>query len=91
LSSDVEDTKPIEKNAPEALQSYREIVRALVGRPPGQRLPSEAKLSLEELGQYELLVGKYAGLLPVLELPANAALARRHCSGRKRSKLTGLK
>jgi hypothetical protein len=48
-------------------------VRTLVERPPGQRMPPEAKPSPEELGQYELLVGKYAGLLPVLELPANAA------------------
>jgi len=63
-------------------------VRVLVERPPGQRLPSEAKperkswwarpssqgpQGLEELGQYDLLVGKYAGLLPVLELPSNAA------------------
>ena len=51
------------------------MVRALVERPPDQRLPSEAKPSLEELGQYDLLVGKYAGLLPVLELPSNAAFA----------------
>lgn len=51
------------------------MVRALVERPPGQGLPSEAKPSLEELGQYDLFVGKYGGLLPVLELPANAAFA----------------
>ena len=50
-------------------------MRALVERPPDQRLPSEAKPSLEELGQYDLLVGKYAGLLPVLEIPSNAAFA----------------
>jgi hypothetical protein len=93
LSSDVEDTKPLDTNASEALQKYREIVRVLVERPPGQRLPPEAKpdeakperkswwarpssegpQSLEELGQYDLLVGKYAGLLPVLELSSNAA------------------
>ena len=72
MSSDV-DTQPIGKDASEALQRYREILRVLVERPPGQRLPSEAKLSLEELGQYDLLVGKYASLLPVLELPSNAA------------------
>ena len=72
MSSDI-DTQPIDKNASEALQRYREIVGVLVERPPGQRLPSEPKLSLEELGQYDLLVGKYAGLLPVLELPSNAA------------------
>jgi hypothetical protein len=73
LSSDGEDTKPLDKNASEALQRYREIVRVLVERPPGQPLPSGANLSAEELGQYELLVGKYAGLLPVLERPSNAA------------------
>jgi hypothetical protein len=88
LSSDVEDTKPLDTNASEVFQKYREIVRVLVERPPGQRLPSEAKperkswwarpssqgpQGLEELGQYDLLVGKYAGLLPVLELPSNAA------------------
>jgi hypothetical protein len=73
LSSDTEDTKPIDKNASEALQGFREVVHVLVERPPGQRFPSEAKPSLEQLGQYDLLVGKYAGLLPVLALPSNAA------------------
>ena len=37
------------------------------------RPSSQGPQSLEELGQYDLLVGKYAGLLPVLELPSNAA------------------
>jgi hypothetical protein len=73
LSSDTEDTKSIDKNASEALQELREVVHVLVERPPGQRFPSEAKPSLEQLGQYDLLVGKYAGLLPVLALPSNAA------------------
>jgi len=73
LSSDAEDTNPIDKNASEALQRFRAVVHVLVERPPDQRLPSEAKPSLEELGQYDLLVGKYAGLLPVLALPSNAA------------------
>jgi hypothetical protein len=72
LSSNA-DTQLIDKNRSEALQRYRQIVGVLVERPPDQRLPSEAKLSLEELGQYDLLVGKYAGLLPVLDLPSNAA------------------
>jgi hypothetical protein len=75
VSSDAEDTRPIDKSASEALQRFREIVLLLVERPAGQRVPSEAKLSLEELGQYDLLVGKYAGLLPVLALPSNAAFA----------------
>ena len=56
----------------------------LVERPPGQRLPSEEKLSLEELGQYDLLVGKYASLLPVLELPSNAAFGETALLGRLR-------
>jgi hypothetical protein len=73
LSSDTEDTKPIDKNASEALQGFREVVHVLVERPPDQRFPSEAKPSLEQSGQYDLLVGKYAGLLPILELPSNAA------------------
>jgi hypothetical protein len=73
LSSDIEDIKPIDKNASEALQGFREVVHVLVERPPGQRFSSEAKPSLEQLGQYDLLVGKYAGLLPVLALPSNAA------------------
>jgi hypothetical protein len=72
LSSDV-DTQPINKNASEALQRYREIVRVLVECPADQRLPSKASPSVEALDQYDLLVGKYAGLLPVLELPSNAA------------------
>lgn len=67
MSSDDEDTNPIDKNASEALQGFREVVHVLVERP-------EAKPSLEQqLGQYDLLVGKYAGLLPVLALPSNAA------------------
>ena len=45
----------------------------LVERPADKRFPSEAKLSLEESVQFDTLVGKYAGLLPVLELPSNAA------------------
>jgi hypothetical protein len=59
----------------EALQRFREIVRVLVERPAGNPLPFEAKLSPEELAQFESLVGKYASLLPVLELPSNAAFA----------------
>jgi hypothetical protein len=74
LSSDDEDTKTIDKNASEALQGFREVVRVLVERPADNPLPLEAKkLSSEELTQFELLVGKYAGLLPVLALPSNAA------------------
>jgi hypothetical protein len=73
LSSDTEDTKPIDKNASEALQRFKEVVHALVVRPPDQRFPSEAKPSSEQLAQYDSLVGKYAGLLPVLALPSNAA------------------
>jgi hypothetical protein len=72
LSSDDEDTYPIDKNASEALQRFREVVQVLVERPPEQRPPSGAN-GLEQLGQYDLLVGKYAGLLPVLALPSNAA------------------
>jgi hypothetical protein len=83
----------MDKNASEVLQSYREIVQVLVERPPGQRLPSEVKLSLEDLGQYDLLVGKYAGLLPVLEVPSNAAFGETALlsSGRLRSKRAGPK
>ena len=73
MSSDVEAPNPIDKNESEALQKFRKVVLVLVERPPGQRLPSEDKRSLEEMGQFESLVGKYAGLLPILELPSNAA------------------
>src|ERR1019366_3972923 len=73
LSSDVEAPSPIDKNESEALQKFRKVVLVLVERPPGQRLPSEDKRILEEMGQFESLVGKYAGLLPILELPSNAA------------------
>jgi hypothetical protein len=48
-------------------------VLALVERPADKRLPSEGKLSPEESVQFDTLVGKYAGLLPVLELPSNTA------------------
>ena len=73
MSSDVEAPNPIDKNESEALQKFRKVVLVLVERPPGQRLPSEDKRILEEMGQFESLVGKYAGLLPVLALPSNAA------------------
>lgn len=75
MSSDTEDTKPIDKNASEALQEFREVVRVLVERPADNPLPFEAKLSSEDLARFESLVGKYAGLLPALELPSNAALS----------------
>ena len=47
----------------------------LVERPAGKPLPSGATLSPEDLVQFDLLVGKYAGLLPILELPSNAAFS----------------
>jgi hypothetical protein len=78
LSSDAEDSGPIDKSASNALQRFREVVQQLVERPPvqrpaGARVPSEAGPSLED--QHDLLVGNYAGLLPVLALPSNAAFA----------------
>jgi hypothetical protein len=65
VSSDVGDTKP-NLNGPEAIQKFRQILLALVERPARSSAPGET-LSVEDQ-----LVGKYAGLLPVLELPANA-------------------
>jgi hypothetical protein len=50
-------------------------VLVLVERPAGEPSPSEAKLSPEESVQFDTLIGMYAGLLPVLELPSNAAFA----------------
>jgi hypothetical protein len=73
LSSEAEDIKSIVTNASEALQRFEAVMRVLVERPPGQRLPPEAKASLEELSQYDFLLGKYAGLLPALAIPSNAA------------------
>jgi hypothetical protein len=74
LSSDAEDTKPIDKDASETLQILRAVVLELVERPASKPLPSvEAKFSAEELVLFDRLVGKYAALLPVLELPSNAA------------------
>jgi hypothetical protein len=70
LSSDAKDTKPIATNASMALQRFREVGLVLVERQP---LPSEPKRSLEESAQFDTLVGKCAALLPVLELPSNAA------------------
>jgi hypothetical protein len=75
LSSGAEDTNPIGNNASEALRQFREVMRVLVERPAGNPLPCEANLKPEELTQFESLVGKYAGLLAVLELPSNAAFA----------------
>ena len=72
MSSGVEDTN---NNASEALQKFREVMRLLVERPADNPLPFEAKLSPQELTQFESLVGKYASLLAVLELPSNAAFA----------------
>jgi hypothetical protein len=71
LSSDTEDTRPIDKNASEPLQSFREAVLALAECPADKR-PLEAK-HLEASVEFDTLVGKYAGRLPILELPSNAA------------------
>jgi hypothetical protein len=68
LNSDIEDIKPIDKNASEALQSFRNSVLVLAQCPPDKR-PSD---NLQDAAQFDALVGKYAGLLPVLELPSNA-------------------
>jgi hypothetical protein len=65
VSSDVGDTKP-NTNESEALQTFRQTLLALVER-PAKSLPRGETPSVEDR-----LVGKYAGLLPVLELPANA-------------------
>lgn len=69
MSSDADDTKPIDKNASEALQRFRAVVLALVER------PADKQLSLEESVQFDTLVAKYVGLLPVLELPSNGGFA----------------
>jgi len=63
VTSDVGSTKP---NECEALQTFRQSLLALVER-PARPLPPGETLSVKDQ-----LVGKYAGLLPVLELPANA-------------------
>jgi hypothetical protein len=65
VSSDVGDTKP-NTNESEALQKFRQTLLALVERPAKSLTPGEP-LTVEDQ-----LVGKYAGLLPVLELPSNA-------------------
>lgn len=65
MSSDVGDTKP-NTNESEALQTFRQTLLALVERPE-KSLPPGETLSVKDQ-----LVGKYAGLIPVLELPANA-------------------
>jgi uncharacterized membrane protein len=75
LSSDTEDTKPIDKNASEALQGFRDVMRVLVERPADNPLPFEAKLNSKDLARFESLVGKYAGLLPALELHSTALSA----------------
>jgi hypothetical protein len=73
LSADAEDIKPIDQNASEVLQRFRGVVLELVERPAGEPFPSGVKLSPEESVQFDTLVGKYAGLLPLLELPSNTA------------------
>jgi hypothetical protein len=65
VSSDVGNTKPT-TNESEALQTFRQTLRALVERPAKSLIRGETP-SVEDR-----LVGKYAGLLPVLELPPNA-------------------
>jgi hypothetical protein len=65
VSSNAGDTNP-NTNASEALHKFRQTLLALVERPP-KPLPPEATISVEDK-----LVGMYAGLLPVLELPSNA-------------------
>lgn len=65
MSFDVGDTKP-NTNESEALQTFRQTLLALAERPPKSLHRGETP-SLEDR-----LVGKYAGLLPVLELPSNA-------------------
>jgi hypothetical protein len=67
LSSEAEDTKPVDKNVSEALQEFQAIMLVLVER------PAPNNLSPEDSVRFDQLVGKYAGLLPVLKLPANAA------------------
>jgi hypothetical protein len=64
----------LDRNTSEALQRFREVVLVLVERPAGKPSSPEAKQpSIDAAAQYDTLVGKYAGLLPVLELPSNAA------------------
>ncbi len=53
----------------------------LVERPADNPLPSQTKLSPEECAQFESLVGKYAGLLPVLVRPSNAPFAAMALAG----------
>jgi len=53
-------------NETEALQTFRQALLALVERPAQSLSPGEP------LSTKDRLVGKYADLLPVLELPANA-------------------
>ena len=65
MSSDVGDTKP-NTDESEALQTFRQTLLALVER-PAKSLPPGETLTVKDQ-----LVGKYASLLPVLELPANA-------------------
>jgi hypothetical protein len=76
LSFDAERTQPSDENALKALESFRKILLVLVERPASTPLPSDgAKLGTEELAKFHRVVGRYAGLLPVLELPSNAAYA----------------
>jgi hypothetical protein len=65
VSSDLGDSKP-NRNKSEALQKFRQTLQALVER-PAKPLPTGETISLEDQ-----LVGKYAALLPVLEVPSNA-------------------
>ena len=76
MSSGPEYTKPVDRNASEALGELRAVVRAVVELPTSRPLPAmEAKFSPEMSAKFDLLVGRYAALLPVLELPSNATYA----------------
>jgi hypothetical protein len=66
----VEDIDRSDKNAIEPVQSFRDAMLALVECAPDKR-PS-AVTSHDASIAFDALVGKYVGLLPILEVPSNA-------------------
>jgi hypothetical protein len=83
LSSSGEETK-LNPDASTPLQQYREVLLVLAERSVSVVAPSPgAKLSVDDAVRFDRLVSSYAALLPVFEIPSNAAYAETALLGLK--------